>query len=224
MLWLGLAALAFIGTHIGVSGSPLRNVLVSRLGTGPYQGLYSLVAVVTLLGLVFSYNDAPRTTLFWYPAPWHYLVAKVLVFPAFLLVVGGLFMRNPTNVGMSPDPDGTLPALLQITRHPVQWGIMMWAASHLLANGDSASVLFFGAFLAVSAPGTVLMDRRKRATADPAWTQFFARTSNVPFAAIVAGRGQLKPGELNVWVLVGGGVLYAGVYAGHQWIAGMPLM
>ena len=44
--------------------------------------------------------------------------------------------------------------------HPMLWGIVFWAAAHLLANGDLASVLLFAAFLAFSLLNMTLANQR----------------------------------------------------------------
>jgi uncharacterized membrane protein len=77
------------------------------------------------------------------------------------------------------------------------WGIALWAAAHVLARGDAASVVFFGAFLVLALSGTLLIDRRKRAAAGDSWPQFAAVTSNLPFAAIAGGRNRFSGSEIG---------------------------
>ena len=75
-----------------------------------------------------------------------------------VLVVGGFFAKNPTNVGMAglleggADPDFAR-GLTRITRHPFQWGVVVWAFAHLLANGDRVSVVFFSTFALLGLTG-----------------------------------------------------------------------
>jgi uncharacterized membrane protein len=47
-------------------------------------------------------------------------------------------------------PAGSLPAghIKRWVKHPMLTGTILWATGHLLANGDLASVLLFGSFLA----------------------------------------------------------------------------
>ncbi len=68
---------------------------------------------------------------------------------ALFLLVGGVLIPNPSATGMTGVLDRLEPArgVLRITRHPVMWGVGLWAAVHLVANGDLASLLFFGGFL-----------------------------------------------------------------------------
>ncbi len=37
-------------------------------------------------------------------------------------------------------------SLKRFTRHPMLSGVTVWAAAHLLANGDLASLILFGSF------------------------------------------------------------------------------
>jgi len=87
--------------------------------------------------------------------------------------------------------------IIRITRHPIMWGIMLWAASHILARGDLRSLIFFGGLLLVAALGTILMDARKRQ--NPDFARFAAVSSNVPFVAIAQGRNRIRWREIG-WV------------------------
>ena len=51
MTGLVVATAAFLLTHF-VTSTPLRTKLVGALGQGPYLGVYSLVALVTLVWMI----------------------------------------------------------------------------------------------------------------------------------------------------------------------------
>jgi len=101
------------------------------------------------------------------------------------------------------------------------WGIALWAAVHLLARGDVASLLFFGGFLILALAGTALIDARKADTLGEEWARFAAVTSNVPFSAIVEGRNRFSAREIGARRIVVGLVLYAIVLAIHPWLFGV---
>jgi uncharacterized membrane protein len=191
MKFLVLAGAAFVLTHL-VSGTPLRAQLVALLGEWPYRGLYSAAAFVTLAAMIWAYTVAPRELL------WHgWRLAPLIVMPfALVLIVTG-YGRNPTMVGAERLLQSEDPArgMIRITRHPIMWGIMLWALAHIAARGDVKSLVFFGAFLLVAALGTLSLDRRKRA--DPNWPRFAAASSHVPFAAIAQGRNRLVWREIG---------------------------
>jgi uncharacterized membrane protein len=120
---------------------------------------------------------------------------------AFVLGLQGLFIRNPTAVQQESavSREGTVHGVLRITRHPFLWGVVLWSGFHLLANGDLASVIFFGTFFVTALLGTFSIDAKLRRRLGSAWDAFAARTSNVPFAAAVAGRNTLNIGESLGW-------------------------
>jgi uncharacterized membrane protein len=86
--------------------------------------------------------------------------------------------------------------------------VARWSFTHLVLNGDLASVIFFGSFLILAVGGPLSIDRkRKKAFGDP-WNRFAAVTSNLPFMAIIGGRNSLKIRELGWWPVVLAMVLY----------------
>ena len=191
----------FLLIHFGVSGTALRDALVKRLGEQPYRGLFSLASLAGMVWLIFAYRRAPyiQTWGLWLafrPA------AYVLVFIAFLLVVIGLLTPSSTTVGMEShlDPQGVR-GVTRITRHPFLWGVAIWSATHLVVNGDAASLILFGSLLVLSLGGTVSIDGKRRRHYGERWEAFARATSNVPFAAIASGANRLAPAlaEIGLW-------------------------
>ena len=203
---IGLAAFLWVATHLGVSSTRLRDVLVDKIGLNAYMGLYSLVATVTLAYLIYLYSVVPRETYLWLPNPDLFWVPKVIMPIALIFVLGGFLVRNPTMVGASLEKDSAADlarGVTRITRHPLQWGIVLWAFCHVVVNGDLVSIIFFLSFGVLSAAGTFLMDMKKAKTFGEAWTQYAGVTSNIPFGAILSGRNTLKIGELIVPIVIG---------------------
>lgn len=227
MMSISLAALLFVGTHLGISSTPLRARVVDAVGERGYLLLYSLVAAATLSYLILLYNELPRFDYFWMPSPERYMVAKVLMPIAMILVVGGFLVKNPTLAGAQHLLDAgrgsdLARGVTRITRHPFQWGVMIWSVSHMVANGDENSVVFFSAFAVLAAFGTVAIDRKKAASLGEGWSAYARSTSNIPFAAIVAGRNRLVAGELWLPVLLGLAA-YAALAWGHEWVSGVRI-
>jgi uncharacterized membrane protein len=212
MTWLLVATAAFVATHF-VTSTPLRPALVRAIGERPYQGLYSLVALGALLWMIWAYRHAPAEPLW---AGLRALPGLVMPFAFVLLACG--YWRNPTMVGADKLLKSDEPArgIIRITRHPLMWAIMLWAAAHILARGDTRSLVFFGGFLALAALGTLLMDHRKRA--NPDWARFAALTSNLPFLAVIQGRNRIVWREIG-WQrpLLGLGLFVAFFFA-HPWL------
>lgn len=191
MTQLAVATLAFLAAHF-VSSTPLRAALVRAMGEWPYRGLYSLVALATLVWMGVAYAAAPRELL-WPGLRWLPMLAMPV---AFVLIVCGYY-RNPTAVNAEKLLKSEEPArgIIRVTRHPLMWAIMLWAAAHLIARGDAKSLVFFGGFLLLASLGTVLMDSRKKS--NPGWARFAAATSNIPFVAIAQGRNRLVWREIG---------------------------
>jgi len=187
------ATLVFVATHF-VTSTPLRPLMVNAIGEWPYRGAYSLVALVTLVWMGWAFANAPREPIWAGIKELPYLVMPL----AFILIACG-YGRNPTMVGADRLLKSEDPArgIIRITRHPIMWGIMLWAASHILARGDLRSLIFFGGLLLVAALGTILMDARKRR--NPDFARFAAVSSNVPFAAVAQGRNRIVWREIG-WI------------------------
>lgn len=219
------AGVVFLGTHLGISSSPLRGMLVRGIGERVYLVLYVLVSFVTLGWLILAYNQAPHTAFLWSPSMLLREVAVVVMAFASIFLIGAFTTKNPTVVGQ----EGLLRGigegrgLVRITRHPFQWAVILWAAVHILANGDSASLIFFGSLGLVSLVGTFLLDRKKAVRLGEDWRHFAEVTSNVPFAAILRGKNRLALGELWLPALLGLG-LYALLLWQHAWVSGVSLL
>jgi len=219
MLNLIAASAYFLLIPFGVSGTRLRDTLVMRLGAGLYRGAFALASVIGLGWMIYAYRHAPTVDL------WGVLLgfrpaAYVLVFIAFLFVVIGITTPSPTRVGMeSKVGQGTDAArgIVRITRHPFLWGTALWALVHLIVNGDLASLILFGSLLVLAIGGTLSIDAKRRRNFGEQWLKFASVTSDIPFAAIAAGRNRLGPAlaEIGVWRPLAAVLVYAAVFYLH---------
>lgn len=222
---LAVAGILFIGAHLGVSSTPLRASLVGAMGDRAYLGVYSLMAAATLGFLIFAYNRASHADFLWIPTPGLRMVPFLLMPIAFTFMLGGFMTRNPTAVGQ----EGTVKqvgqgaGLVRITRHPFQWSVVLWSIGHIVANGDVASLLFFGSLGTLSLWGTFLIDSKKARTMGADWTAFAAATSNIPFLAIAQSRNRLVLSELALPLVVGF-VAFGLVMWGHRFVSGVPII
>ena len=222
LLLLAVASLLFVGSHIVLSIRAVRAPLVAVMGEPLFRGLYSMLALALIVWMVMAYNAAPFVEI-WHPATgWRHLSLTLMV-PAAILVVGGITTPNPTSAGTDTremaarGPIG----MAKITRHPIMWGIGLWGVSHLLANGDAAGMLLFGSLSALALFGPLAIDAKRRASMGTDWERFAAKTSYLPFAAMVAGRTRLRFSEIGWWRIGLGVILYALLLWSHPWLFGV---
>src|SRR5262249_17465829 len=114
--------------------------------------------------------------------------------------------------------EGVVHGILRITRHPFLWGVALWSAFHLLANGDRASIILFGSLLVLAVAGTYSIDAKRARKMGVAGGPVAKATSNIPFAAIIAGRNSLKVGELLDYRLLIAVVVFLVVLFAHPWL------
>jgi uncharacterized membrane protein len=125
--------------------------------------------------------------------------------------------------GVLERPDA-IKGMVRITRHPFLWGVAIWAAGHLLVNGDVAGILLFGTMLLLALFGTASIDAKRRRALGPAWDAFAARTSSIPFAAILTRRQRLDLGEIGWWRPALAIALYVAVLFGHPYAFGVSAL
>ena len=225
IVMLIVAALVFVGSHIVLSGTPLRSFLARRLTESGYLGLFSVIAAVTVVWLAWAYAEAPREEL-WYGAPWLKILTWVVMIPAVFFFVLGFSTPNPTAVQaerLFAEADA-VQGVLRITRHPVMWGLGLWGVAHMIANGDLASLIFFGSLTLLAFAGAASQQGRKRLLLDASWDKFAATTSYVPFAAILSGRNKLVWSEIGIWRPALVIVAYVALVAFHPLVIGVSPM
>ena len=217
---LAAAALGWVGIHIGIAGTSVRGALAARLGENGFRIAYSLASVAAIAFLVSSYNAAPTAPL-WFAPEWLRWALVVLMLPAFVLFVASVAAPNPTAVGgeraLGAEPRG----IQRITRHPMLWSFAVWAAVHMAGNGDTASLLFFGAFGATALAGMPSIDAKVAARDPEAWSSYAARTSILPFGAVAAGRNRLVLREMGWLPPALGFALWLGLLAFHRTVFGV---
>jgi uncharacterized membrane protein len=226
MLNLTLAAIAFVAAHFLVSSTGLRAPLVARLGERSYAGLFSAQAFALIIWMAVAYRAAPSDPLLWaIPGAAH--LALVLMPFILVLAIGGFTAPNPSAVMMAaPDSAWQPKGILTVTRHPVMWAFGLWALLHILANGDLAGLIFFGAFALLALLGTLAIDAKKQQTWTPeSWRAFSMQTSNLPFLAVAQGRVKFDWRGIGWKTIAIAVALYlAIVFWLHPQVIGAPLI
>lgn len=221
-----LAAAAFVLSHLLIAGTRLRDTAVGAVGQRAYTGLYSLLSLAALIWMIAAFGAArstPANAAFWAAPAWARWLQLGLQLLAMMLVVGGLTTPNPTSVAQEGVLDRPQPVrgLTRITRHPFLWGVAIWAIGHILVTGAPADLILFGAMLALALLGPPSIDAKRRRALGERWQAFAGQTSNIPFAAIAAGRQSLNLAEIG-WVRLGGAlVAWAALIAAHRFLFGV---
>jgi len=220
------AAVFFLAIHFGVSGTRLRDRLVGAVGERTFRGVFALASLVGLVWMARAYSHATHVSL-WGQLSALQPIALALVFIAFAFIVIGVSTPSPTKVGMESQLTRAVQVrgMTRITRHPFLWGTALWALVHFVINGDAASSILFGSLLLLALGGTASIDAKRRRNYGERWEQFARETSNVPFAAIAAGRNRLGPAlrEIGIARPLLAIVIYAAVFALHGTLFGASL-
>ncbi|MCJ7528911.1 MAG: NnrU family protein [Methyloceanibacter sp.] len=144
MTLLIIGIVVFLGIHVLPTIAGLRDRLVSRFGENGYKIFFSLLSIAGFALLVYGFAKAPVIQV-WSPPPWTRWVAIVLMLPAFIFLVAAY-----------------VPGRIKETlKHPFLVAIKTWALAHLIANGDLASIILFGSFLAYAVYDRITLKRRK---------------------------------------------------------------
>jgi uncharacterized membrane protein len=151
MMQLVLAALFFLGLHLGLAATSMSDRAVEKLGEQVYRAVFSVLALLGIFWLAYAYSSADYIETWGQPI-WFKPIAAGLMLVALLLIVLGVTTANPTAVGgeklLLADMD--VKGVHRITRHPFLWGVALWALTHLLANGDVAALVLFGSRVGIA--------------------------------------------------------------------------
>jgi uncharacterized membrane protein len=148
-----LGLVLFLGVHLLTTQRGLRARFVVSMGEGGYKGFYSLVSLAGLGLMVWGfahYRSAGMIDV-WHPPAAFRHITEALMLPAVILVAAS-YIRG---------------RIYSTLKHPMLAGVKLWAAAHLLANGDLGSIILFGAFLAWAVFDRISVKRRSDAGAPP---------------------------------------------------------
>ena len=153
LLVMILGLVLFVGVHSFTTRREARARLIASWGEGGYKIGYALASLAGLALIVwgFAHYRATGWIGVWTPPKALKHVTVALMLPAVILVVAS-YIR------------GHIYAAL---KHPMLSGVKLWAAAHLLANGDLGSIILFGAFLGWAVFDRISLKHRTDAGAPP---------------------------------------------------------
>ena len=123
-----LGIVIFFSIHL-VPISPLKNILINRFGENKYKGLYSLIALVGLLIIIYGFVRADFHSV-WDPLPYSREIALALM-PISMVLLAAANVQ--TNIKI-------------LVKHPMLIAILIWSFVHLITNGDLRSIMLFASF------------------------------------------------------------------------------
>jgi uncharacterized membrane protein len=153
LLVMILGLVLFFGVHTLTTQRDLRARFVASMGEGGYKIFYSLVSLAGLALIAWGFADYRATGWIdvWYPPKAFKHITIALMLPAVILVVAS-YLRG---------------RIYTTLKHPMLTGVKLWAAAHLLANGDLGSIILFGSFLAWAVFDRISLKRRPDAGGPP---------------------------------------------------------
>jgi uncharacterized membrane protein len=154
-----LGLVLFLGAHTLTTRRAARASLVASMGEGGYKIAYSLVSIAGIALIAYGFSV--------YRAAGYIDVWEGSVSPG---VLGGL--KHTTVALMLPASILLVAAYLRgriytAVKHPMLTAVKLWAAGHLLANGDLGSIILFGSFLAWAVYDRISLKHRTDAGAPP---------------------------------------------------------
>ena len=173
--------------HLMKSVMPgLRASIQDAVGEGPHKGLVALLLLISLVLMIFGWRST--TAEFVYDPPtWGRHANMALMFVAILLIGAAQGASR----------------IRQWIRHPMLTGVLVWAAGHLLANGDNRSLVLFGGLGLWALISIITISRNEGHWVKPAKIATLGR--ELLSLAIVA-------------------ILYVILVFIHPWIAGVPVV
>jgi len=141
-----LGLVLFLGVHTLPAQRELRTRAIAVMGEGSYKLVYALISVlgIALIAWGFAHYRATGWVDIWNPPKALKHITLALMLPAVILVVAA-FLRGH---------------IYTTLKHPMLAGVKLWAAAHLLANGDLGSIVLFGSFLGWAVFDRISLKRR----------------------------------------------------------------
>ena len=206
---LALATAAFVGTHFLMS-HPLRPALVARLGERGFAGVYTLVALATFAWIILAYRMGTGSAPLWIAPLWWWPIASGLMLVASILLAGSL-VGNPAfpKPGAGAREIGAPKGVFAITRHPMNWSFILWALVHTSISGSPRNLIVTAGIFILALFGSFGQDAKKERLLGEAWRGWEARTSFVPFGALIQGKVRWRDAVPGAVALIGGLVLWA---------------
>ena len=160
----------------------MRAGMTAKMGNGS-KGVMALLIVASIVMMVFGYRAAPIEFVYDLPSFTRHINNTLMIISVILLGMGNSKGRARTWL-----------------RHPMLWGVVVWAGAHLLVNGDVASVVLFGGLALWALANMVLINVQEGAWEKP----------------------EAGPAKGDIKLLVISAVVFAVISGLHIWLGPNP--
>ena len=148
MLVMVIGLILFFAIHLVPANVELKNGLIARFGPAGYKAIFGVFSLVGLALIVLGFYKLQlhpgKNPILWDPPTWSRHLALALMLPAMIALVATYI---PSHIHV-------------MLKHPMLVAIKIWALAHLLANGDLASLILFGSFLAFAVYDRISVKKR----------------------------------------------------------------
>lgn len=180
----------FIATHLVRPFAPgLREAGIARLGRPGWMALHGIVSLLSLAIIAFGFAEARQSGgMLYYPPTFLAHIALTLMLISSVCLVAAFL------------PPGHIRTKLKF---PALVAIKIWALAHLLANGETYSVLLFVSILAWAVVLRITLKKR-------------IASGELSLPVFVSARNDL------IAIVVGAVVYGLFVWKLHEWLIGVP--
>ena len=149
MLLFILGLVLFFGIHMLPFFPEYRALIIEKIDSDTIEGepVYKVIfAVIALLGVVFAGlgKGSMEFIGLWNTPTFFRYVSVVIILVSFILMVAAYLPNN----------------IKRYVQHPMLMGMIIWAAAHLLVNGDVAAIILFACFIVYSVVAIILINQR----------------------------------------------------------------
>lgn len=150
MLLMIVGLVLFLGAHSLPMATGPHAALQRRLGPGGYRIAFTVVSVLGFIAIIrgfYMWKYVEGSTVLYVPPAFFSHITLLLMVFAFI------FLAATYGKGH----------IKKRIKHPMLTAVKVWSLAHLLANGQSADVVLFGAFLAWAVADRISVKKRERA-------------------------------------------------------------
>ncbi len=211
--------LGFAIAHSGLAA--LRPWAESKIGARLYRVFFALVSIpfATIL-IIYFFNHRYDGLQLWHVQgiPGVQSTVWILSFISFLFLYPATF--NLLEIAAVQKPQVYLfeTGIIRITRHPQMVGQVIWCVAHTLWLGTTFTIVTSIGLIAHHLFAVWHGDRRLAKRYGKAFEVVKARTSVIPFLAVIDGRQALKWQEFLRPAYVGVTAFVLLVWWGHPWL------